>query len=56
MVIMMLLFVAVSLFSAAAADVLFTYPRGGELLSAGLYYNITWIKSNTRSTTKQIVI
>lgn len=42
----MLSFITVSFFGVAAADVLFTYPRGGEVLSAGSYYNITWIESN----------
>jgi hypothetical protein len=42
----MLSFTTVSLFGVAAADVLFTYLRGGEVLSAESYYNITWMESN----------
>jgi hypothetical protein len=44
--IMMLSFFTVSLFGAVAADVLITYPAGGETLSGVNNNTITWIESN----------
>lgn len=43
---MMLSFFTVSLFGAVAADVLITYPAGGETLSGVNNNTITWIESN----------
>jgi hypothetical protein len=46
MLIMMLSFFTVSLIGAVAADVLITYPAGGETLSGVNNITITWIESN----------
>jgi hypothetical protein len=44
--IVMLFFFTILLFGAVAADVLITYPAGGETLSGVNDNTITWIESN----------
>ena len=43
---MMLCLFTVSLFGVVAADVLITYPAGGEVLSGIQDYTVTWEESN----------
>lgn len=43
---MMLDLLTVSFFGVVAADVLITYPAGGEVLSGLNEYTVTWTESN----------
>jgi hypothetical protein len=43
---MMVCLLTVSFFGVVAADVLITYPAGGEVLSGLNQYTVTWTESN----------
>jgi len=44
--VMIFLKLLLSLFSVVAADLLITYPAGGETLTGDNEYTVTWMESN----------